>query len=77
MKQQMLMTLETPHCPSCRGPLKNALVDLDKEMLCGFEEIACPFCGEKDFDFSGLKGHLTSGDCKKYEETNAPQRIFA
>ena len=41
MKQQMLMTLD-PLCPSCRGPLKTALVDLDEEMrictTCGWEE---------------------------------------
>ncbi len=46
MRQHMIMALEAPLCPSCRGPLKIALVDLDEEMFicstCGWEE------GEED-----------------------------
>src|SRR3990167_2105844 len=25
--------------------------------------VSCPFCKEKDFDFSGLRGHLVNGWC--------------
>lgn len=31
--------------------------------------ISCPFCGEKDFDLIGLKGHIWRGWCEAYEET--------
>ena len=30
------------------------------------EEIDCPFCGEDDFDFIGLKHHLASG-CSEFD----------
>lgn len=33
--------------------------------------ITCPFCGERDFDLVGLKGHLLSS-CEKFEETETP-----
>lgn len=31
--------------------------------------IACPFCGEQDFDAVGLKHHLRAGHCDQYEHT--------
>lgn len=33
--------------------------------------VICPFCGEGDFDLSGLKLHLTIGWCEKFEDINA------
>ena len=30
--------------------------------------LACPYCGEKDFDFIGLKGHFLSGDCQVFND---------
>jgi hypothetical protein len=33
--------------------------------------IECPFCGEKDFDLVGLKGHLLNS-CEEFEETDTP-----
>jgi hypothetical protein len=38
--------------------------------------ITCPFCGESDFDLSGLKGHFLSGDCQIYNNTETPVRRF-
>lgn len=38
----------------------------------GPEVIECPFCGEKDFDLVGLKGHLLSGACEEYNHTETP-----
>lgn len=35
--------------------------------------IQCPFCKETDFDLIGLKIHLSSGHCNKYEETEIPE----
>lgn len=29
----------------------------------------CPFCGERDFDLVGLKGHFEKGYCGIYNET--------
>jgi hypothetical protein len=34
--------------------------------------IECPFCGDKDFDLVGLKGHLLNGDCEEYIHTETP-----
>lgn len=31
------------------------------------EMLACPFCGEGDFDTVGLKNHFTAGYCDAYE----------
>lgn len=28
--------------------------------------LVCPFCGEEDFDLSGLKGHFLAGYCDVY-----------
>ncbi|MBE3142914.1 MAG: hypothetical protein IMZ61_03205 [Planctomycetes bacterium] len=36
-----------------------------KESVC--EDIACPFCGERDFDLAGLKFHLHNY-CEVYKE---------
>lgn len=33
------------------------------------QDIKCPFCGERDFDLIGLKGHLLSGYCEIFEST--------
>jgi hypothetical protein len=34
------------------------------------QDTICPFCGEGDFDLWGLKLHLLSGWCAKFEETS-------
>lgn len=34
--------------------------------------IECPFCGQKDFDLVGLKGHLLNGACEEYNHTETP-----
>lgn len=31
-------------------------------------EVICPFCGEGDFDLPGLKHHLRTGFCQKWDE---------
>lgn len=33
--------------------------------------VACPFCGEPDFDLPGLKRHVVVGDCAVFEATEA------
>lgn len=35
----------------------------------GDEYVACPFCGEDEFDLIGLKIHYTRGYCDVFEET--------
>ena len=35
----------------------------------------CPFCSEGDFDFIGLKSHLSNGDCKVFNNTEDLKRI--
>jgi hypothetical protein len=35
--------------------------------MSNFVELNCPFCGEGDFDDSGLKIHLTHGHCDAFE----------
>ena len=32
--------------------------------------VTCPFCGEKDFDLVGLKGHLMIFGCEEFEKIN-------
>lgn len=34
--------------------------------------ITCPFCGDKDFDLVGLKGHLLNGSCQEFDRTETP-----
>jgi hypothetical protein len=41
-----------------------AEIDQQEEPL-----ISCPFCGQKDFDLIGLKGHFIKGYCDIYNET--------
>lgn len=38
------------------------------------DEMACPFCGETDFDATGLKIHLLAGLCCEFNAvpTNVP-----
>lgn len=31
----------------------------------------CPFCGERDFDLVGLKGHLLN-TCEEFDKTETP-----
>ncbi len=33
--------------------------------------VACPFCGEDDFDLVGLKHHLQAGYCGQYDTLEA------
>ena len=40
------------------------------------EYVACPFCGEKDFDLIGLKTHFLNGWCDVYESTDCARRIY-
>jgi len=40
---------------------------MDKLML-------CPFCSEDDFDLIGLKDHLLSGHCDKFNEVISPKK---
>ena len=39
-------------------------------------EIACPFCGEADFDAAGLKAHLLDGDCEEFEAIETQSRLM-
>lgn len=39
------------------------------------ETVSCPFCGERDFDLVGLKGHLIQ-DCEDFKDTESPIRVF-
>jgi len=39
-------------------------------------DITCPFCGESGFDKAGLKNHLEHGDCDKYNNIEALNRMF-
>lgn len=39
------------------------------------QDLECPFCGEGDFDLSGLKGHLQHEDCEEYREIKTEPRI--
>ena len=36
--------------------------------------VACPFCGEDDFDLIGLKMHLMSGWCEVFDKLQISQR---
>lgn len=38
--------------------------------------VTCPFCGESDFDATGLKSHLNHGDCEFYNATIDVSRVF-
>jgi hypothetical protein len=29
--------------------------------------LACPYCGEPDYDLVGLKSHLLKGECEPFE----------
>ena len=29
--------------------------------------LACPYCGEPDYDLAGLKSHLMKGECEPFE----------
>ena len=62
-------TLQEEEAQRCAQCTQNG-VDKDNELLC------CPFCGEKDFDLEGLKGHLEHLDCEIYNNTKAPKRIY-
>ena len=53
--------------------------ELDKhfnvvEKLFGASDKICPFCDEKDFDLIGLKWHLMSGGCDKFNKTETPHK---
>jgi hypothetical protein len=39
------------------------------------DEMACPFCGETNFDATGLKIHLLAGHCKEFNavSTDVPR----
>jgi hypothetical protein len=39
------------------------------------DELACPFCGETDFEATGLKIHLLAGHCKEFNavSTDVPR----
>jgi len=39
-------------------------------------DITCPFCDESGFDKAGLKNHLEHGDCNKYNNIKALNRMF-
>jgi len=38
--------------------------------------VACPFCGEEDFDLPGLKLHLEAGWCDAYERVERRRTMF-
>ncbi len=38
--------------------------------------ISCPFCGEKDFDLIGLKIHIYTGYCEKYDKINIQKPTY-
>lgn len=39
--------------------------------------ISCPYCSEPDFDATGLKSHLLSGDCEEWNATETLTRLFS
>ena len=39
------------------------------------DDIACPFCGDANFDKAGLKSHLEHGDCEVYNNLESIWRI--
>lgn len=41
------------------------------------EDLACPFCGEGDFDLEGLKGHIQNNDCVECASLPVQTRMFA
>ena len=40
------------------------------------QDIVCPFCGEADFDKSGLKGHFQNDGCEVYNSTEYKISLF-
>jgi 4-hydroxy-3-methylbut-2-en-1-yl diphosphate synthase IspG/GcpE len=51
----------------------------DKQLILTIPElIACPFCGDVDFDLIGLKRHLLNGWCECFNEVDIyiPQHII-
>lgn len=39
-----------------------------EQVLTGWTAVACPFCGEDDFDLTGLRYHLKRGYCDQFED---------
>lgn len=48
---------------------------VEKEDIEIIENISCPFCKEDDFDLIGLKIHLESGWCEKYNSIDVNERF--
>lgn len=40
------------------------------------QNLQCPFCGDTDFDATGLKDHLANGRCDAWNELPLLQRVF-
>lgn len=61
------------HCPCWRSNgyvIKELIEEETKENnMSGISPIVCPFCGEDDFDKTGLKYHLLH-DCKEFRNTH-------
>lgn len=59
-------------CDKCGKTYRDDLYPDNPEDCCVCPDcgarVVCPFCGEKDFDLSGLKGHFLAGYCDKYNE---------
>ena len=39
-------------------------------------DIACPFCGDTEFDLPGLKDHLGHGRCDAYEAVEVVKMVW-
>lgn len=38
--------------------------------------LACPFCGEPDYDLVGLKSHITKGECEVFTKVETIRSPF-
>lgn len=61
-----------PRCAKCNS----AFHSTDKCRKQTLEDMACPFCGESNFDGPGLKGHLNNEDCEEYKTVEQPIRLL-